>query len=818
MTGENRTWSAEQVRFSEDARRAARGALYYTRMLEPGYESEWAPTLLREAGRLLATVALPADDECCDKDGGTNASLCDFVGVRKKYVELKADWQTMLTLAGDPAKNEASRIRELEGKLESFIRDAVPANFWLALTYVRIPAFLHGLREHAGLLIGIGMFIGFATQLEAVWSLYRNNPIWSLGIVAVVLAVPSLLYFFARVKRSRGRTPWYDLGGRVYRDAWPHSLQPVPWRGRHPSVDATRKVMSYRLWALVLLFLLWLAIGGALIGFIALGVSDIRLTVYMITVILVGLMALGSVLDFVDIHAQAPIRRSLLIVLAAYLASIIFLPWDYAGIAVIGALFAGLFWWLRKIRYFAHIGLVYTVLALVVAAVMLSTLARRQKGAWRAVSSTEATHWPADSAIAVDLWPAGGSREDLPPVVVIAASGGGSRAAIYTAMTLEALGRDLPNVLANLQAIGSVSGGSLASAAYVASRIRNTKEDSAQRCDGSLERRVEADFIRPVLQGVFLSLQGRGQAIQSYWERCPGLGELRMSDLARAWRERFSAGDSLPPFPIPLMHSASLQRHAVVISPLAREAYGVTDIDAEARSDRNRYSLLDTSGAPTWVYYRSGVYGLQDLIPGFNPTLSEAVRASANFPFGFALVDVRTRQPLYFSPWGDERSGTQLQTVRLTDGGALSNSGLWSLYHLLKNRADTLRRRGVLLILVDAGGMPRATKPNRVLGLVSAILDKNPKGEFLHRTMLASLATTFGQCFDAVELEILPVRHWNVYTTWALDQRSVAKLDAAFKMEWKQEGETIGRKFTELADCKPTLPSRWVATSRVPLS
>src|SRR5580698_2791971 len=64
-------------------------------------------------------------------------------------------------------------------------------------------------------------------------------------------------------------------------------------------------------------------------------------------------------------------------------------------------------------------------------------------------------------------WPLAG---DNGPIVIMAASGGGSRAAIYTAFTLERLVRDEPDVANHLQAISSVSGGSLAAAAYVARR------------------------------------------------------------------------------------------------------------------------------------------------------------------------------------------------------------------------------------------------------------------------------------------------------------------------------------------------------------
>ena len=402
----------------------------------------------------------------------------------------------------------------------------------------------------------------------------------------------------------------------------------------------------------------------------------------------------------------------------------------------------------------------------------------------------------------------------------MAASGGGSRAAIYVAETVEALSEDHPEVEANLQAIGSVSGGSLANAAYVASRLQSIR-GAGPECEGALAERMAGDFLRPVITGALLTFEGRGGAIESHWERCPvGLDGVRLSDLARVWRESLSmAGDTLPPFPLPLFHSASLMRHAVVISPLAQDAYRVSDFDGEAvGAETNQYSMLSALGRPTWVFYRSGVYGLEEIVPGFDPELSKAVRASANFPFGFPLVEVRSDQPLYLSPWAEHRDPERPKLVRLTDGGALSNSGMWSLYHLLINQEAALRDRGVLLIIVDASAMPEAPTPNRMTGLAAALLDKGPKGEFLHRSLLSGLAARFGGCFDAVEVEIPAIENLNVHTTWALDRRSVARLDSAFAREWRAEGEGIGTRFERLKTCDPDAPSPWNRASRVPIS
>jgi predicted acylesterase/phospholipase RssA len=95
-----------------------------------------------------------------------------------------------------------------------------------------------------------------------------------------------------------------------------------------------------------------------------------------------------------------------------------------------------------------------------------------------------------------------------------------------------------------------------------------------------------------------------------------------------------------------------------------------------------------------------------------NPLLAEAVRASANFPFGFPLVNIETDKDIFFSPQiikiveNKKEDPQAMNQISLTDGGALSNSGMWSMYHLLMNNWRALEKRGVLLIIVDVGKMP----------------------------------------------------------------------------------------------------------------
>ena len=94
-------------------------------------------------------------------------------------------------------------------------------------------------------------------------------------------------------------------------------------------------------------------------------------------------------------------------------------------------------------------------------------------------------------------------------MVVIAASGGGSRAANYTALTLKKLEEITVKCPDNnqtkctlsdyIQAISSVSGGSLANAGQLARRLAKRNQIDLKK----LEEAVSEDFILPTLLGVF---------------------------------------------------------------------------------------------------------------------------------------------------------------------------------------------------------------------------------------------------------------------------------------------------------------------------
>ena len=222
---------------------------------------------------------------------------------------------------------------------------------------------------------------------------------------------------------------------------------------------------------------------------------------------------------------------------------------------------------------------------------------------------------------------------------------------------------------------------------------------------------------------------------------------------------------------MPIFNTATIDGHDVVMTPLPKEYYTSSDFGIEARNlkEKNLYRKFPSS---TWVYYRDRIYGLEDLMgESFDPLLSSAVRASANFPFGFPLVELETKRPLFLHPNWTERCKEpdwevcEQKIVYLTDGGALSNSGMWSLFRLLMRQADKgLSRRGVLLIIVDASKMDEPEDPDKTyLGLRSTISAQAPIGQYLHRTMFDLLVAKYGNGIAVTQIDLDPQKT-NIHT------------------------------------------------------
>ena len=432
---------------------------------------------------------------------------------------------------------------------------------------------------------------------------------------------------------------------------------------------------------------------------------------------------------------------------------------------------------------------------------------------WRDVSKP-----PIPIRVPEAAWPYDVPSNAASPVVVMAASGGGSRAAIYTALTLQKLHAEFPHIASKVQAISSVSGGSLANAAYVARRYRGFEKIPGTKDLDLLPEDVHQDFLWPALTGALLPLHNRGSSIEKEWrDGRVDLGDISISQLSKGWMSAIGKRLKDPPYPLPLFNSCSLDGHDVVISPLPQASYLWGYFYQEPPPWPNSSQKSDDSRW-TWVYYRDAIYGLEDILPMFDPQLSPAVRASANFPFGFPLVKVETSSPLRFNPLTEKRTEGR-KIVKLTDGGVLSNSGMWSLFNLLMRKAEVLEKRGVLLIVVEASKMPEYRDNRRSFtSLYGTIGDRNPLGQALHRRMYDILAREYGSRLAVVQIDITPEEKFNVFTTWALDKRSFKRLQKAFKNCWEREKMSFDDKWQSIQQEKYPNPLYVPATLRPPLS
>jgi len=598
---------------------------------------------------------------------------------------------------------------------------------------------------------------------------------YTLGIV---LLLGMIFYVVAGARWLRGASlPWQIASGHVV------------------------KLTAYVVWWLAVIGLYGLLVWRGVLG-------DSALTVFLILSVFYFLLLAAHLLDFWDYLDPRPVR---LIFLLAAATALGFLAGGL-GREFFFVLFAagGLFYLVRFLLRWRHRSASMAIAAVLLLLAMLLFVGRQshRNDEWtnggQPLERLVAGEWPFDLA----------SSE---PVVVLAASGGGSRAAFYTALTLQHLHRDEPQIARRLEAISSVSGGSLANAAYVARRLQRDQDlgrvEVGEGQDGSrlLHASVGRDFLFPTLKGALVPGTTRGREVQRAWDEGDvGLDDLRLSDLVKAWRRARAHGEGDPPFPIPLFNSTTLDAHAVVISPFVRDFYTNRDMREEALANAELAEARDA----TWVHYRDGIYGLEDFLDGYDPPLSAAVRASANFPFGFPLVRLRTGNPAFFSPgWRTRPAGV----VSLTDGGALSNSGMWTLSTLLLNRAEDLRDRGVLLLIVEASKMPSYGGVGRSFQrLWGTIGDQAPIAQNLHRRMLDLLEREYGERIAVVQLDVVPQESYNVLTTWALDRGSQEVLKASFDERWPAERENLHASWRALKrEEKPPRPL--IARLRPPL-
>ena len=351
--------------------------------------------------------------------------------------------------------------------------------------------------------------------------------------------------------------------------------------------------------------------------------------------------------------------------------------------------------------------------------------------------------------VGADRWPPPGDG----PVVVVAASGGGSRAAMFAASALLAMRDKTPMVESSIQAVSGVSGGSLAMAGYIALRLGRVTPEGYREA-------MEADYVWPLLQAI-VTLHDRADAVQTDWNERLHLGGVTLSSLARAW----NVGDTRAP--VPVLNSADVLGHPVLLS-----AFAPALLDAADRSRCRESTGVDDP----WICDRDVGHTLQEIAPGTDVPLLSAARASANFPLAFPLVPVRAAQPLT----GHEHLADP-RTTRITDGGVFLNSGVQGLYPLLLQLRAELRRRGVLLVVLDASAAETFTRYPGEWETVTALRGAGVgRAQMLHRLMLTRLASEYGARFGCVLVDMLPTDLARIPTSWYLDEAARASMRRHF--------------------------------------
>jgi hypothetical protein len=716
------------------------------------------------------------------------------------------------------------RADSLTTQLRAFLHVARPRGF--DLVHHGIDKGWTMVRRNLSFLVGLVVAIAAFALVPQLRSLLMNNPRGYAALAVVAgggLFIEILRYapltavnLLALVMPSRIKTPLKELvegkrgylrmltvrlrmGKRAYYQWASHAIPPDRGIARWPEAGRMRGLMAR-----------WEVIRAvALIGFLLvaykLGFSIVEAasavtykTVYPVaSLFAVGLMALHWV-DLWDFLDRRPIRMLGLGLLILFLVGSLGFEL-YLLFATTIPLFLFALWLYHAVSR-KRVTLAGGLVAVVCVATSISAVSgyfTRERGVWRA-SPADPTPF---ARIDETQFPFGGTEG--PPVVLLAASGGGSRAAVYTALTLDAIQNDagLRALGDNIHAISGVSGGSLTTAAYVAERIRRNEHanrGTPEAAKWSLTELARQNFLNPTLEGALWPGESRGDAIEAFWDDKVHLRGRTLRDLSDLWRNAPKAGftGGTPPFPLPLFNSCSLDGHAVVISPLAVQTYSADNHEkrqARVHELKDAYGLSGVDGL-TWVVDRDAVYGLEEWNPHVNPSIAQAVRASANFPFGFPLVDVETTPHQYGAPYQHHVS-----RMLLTDGGVLSNSGMWTLSQLMTTKPEVkqaLKARGVLVVVVDASRMPEySSSGSSVTTLFGAIRDQAPIAQSLHRKMFELLGHEFGSCIEVVGIDLPPTVRDNVQTTWALDDRSLKQLECNFNALW------FGTTFTQDEAC-----------------
>jgi hypothetical protein len=312
------------------------------------------------------------------------------------------------------------------------------------------------------------------------------------------------------------------------------------------------------------------------------------------------------------------------------------------------------------------------------------------------------------------------------------------------------------------------------------------------------------DFMAPLLRGVLLPAVERGQRVAQFWEQTFDWRGITNHSGLQNLAKRDHPG-----------HREFLQAKLPLV------LFNASDMDAGTRLTAGFPAV-----PPGWIALRPSAESesplkapadIVDFDPAYEVSLAEAVRLSANFPWGFETA-LLTREIPATDPNG--RPVTRLQELHVTDGGVVNNTGLDTLVILLRSlsiMASTalgppekepsfaaqsairafsilhrLSQRGVLVLEIDSGAKPH--KPTAMAQLfptvfkpVGAMENAGYNNDSLSRDHLyEKMGQVLGPATAFAHYRVQINHSEDIITAWALGPQDKAKIFTEFWAELKR--------------------------------
>ncbi|MGD8910123.1 MAG: hypothetical protein PVI92_12335, partial [Chromatiales bacterium] len=416
-----------------------------------------------------------------------------------------------------------SKLQELRDDCSKFLRDSRPRDFVTYITHLLNMGKLQIFRWLAKILISI-VAIYLLFWFQQVAGLVRQTG-WSTLLPFLLFLTAAMgPYWLGRYANLDNKQYWWDFGGEPFRN----KDAQAPERGLCRFIKDSRVPLALLVRARMTIATSLVALAVALPAtfLIASWQDMILFTVALILALLFVLYQAAQLLDFWDYYDPGPVRMFFLLILLFALWGInVYMLW-LAPLLLWILFLGGLLWYMRGVYndwkskqkmelkdalwtngQSAAVTAGLFSIAWLVTGIALTQFGEPWQDDGSGFKHLEEGDWPKPvKEWAMKPEEQASKKTINAPVVVLAASGGGSRAAIYVAQTLLMLHeKEFSHIGCNLQAISSVSGGSLANAVYITQRLgkpcNNALFEQLQGENGLMEA-VAGDFLQPTIIGV----------------------------------------------------------------------------------------------------------------------------------------------------------------------------------------------------------------------------------------------------------------------------------------------------------------------------